>query len=209
MAANPFFSGRIPKDLSDRINQYCAETGESKTHILINALAKYLDFPINPLTTTGVSIEMFSELEKRVTELENELKKTPVISLDNKKDTNTNTIDDLITSDIKTDNSLVQTEDENVKQDLSPVTETQTQLYILEPDNQNKRANENQQILKTAEIPNLPGLEKMKKNQILNSLRNAKSSGKTEVKIGCYIMKYYGKEEKVNGALLWEVIKTS
>ena len=209
MAANPFFSGRIPQDLDDCVKEYCAETGESKTHVLINALAKYLDFPIKPLAATGVSIEMFSQLEERVAELEKELRKTTVISPDNKKDTSADTTDELITYNINPDNNLVKTEDGNVERSSNPVIETQTQLYILEPDNQDRRANENQRILKTAEVPGLPGLERMRRNQILNSLRNAKGSGKTEIKIGCYIVKYYGKEERTNGSLLWEVIKTS
>ena len=73
MADNPFFSGRIPKDLYERIEQHCAETNENKTQILINALSKYLDYPVKlPSTapTANVSIESFNQLEQRVAELE-------------------------------------------------------------------------------------------------------------------------------------------
>jgi hypothetical protein len=48
VAANPFFSGRIPQQLLDKIEQHIAETGSSKTSILIRALGTYLEFPILP-----------------------------------------------------------------------------------------------------------------------------------------------------------------
>ena len=59
--SNPFFSSRIPKDLNERIKQHINETEESKTDILINALATYLNCRVahrnNP--TTQISKEMF------------------------------------------------------------------------------------------------------------------------------------------------------
>ena len=44
--ANPFFSGRIPPELNDRVNQYLAETGMGKTELLVEALAKFIGAPI-------------------------------------------------------------------------------------------------------------------------------------------------------------------
>jgi len=70
---NPFFSGRVPEDLNKRIEQHCAETGESKTQLLINALSKYLDFPVKPPAPANVSPERFDQLEERVAELERKL----------------------------------------------------------------------------------------------------------------------------------------
>ena len=46
MATNPFFSGRIPQALLDRIESFRKETGEGKTDILIKALAKYVGFEL-------------------------------------------------------------------------------------------------------------------------------------------------------------------
>ena len=85
---NPFFSARIPQDLLDKIEQRIAETGESKTQILIKALAAYVNHPVEiqePPVTKGVSMEMFASLEDRVANLERWLQ-TPkefVINLDN------------------------------------------------------------------------------------------------------------------------------
>lgn len=88
---NPFFSGRIPQDLYQRIQQHIAETGESKTHILINALAAYLNHPLKIQKTvvgSGVSLEMFTTLEERVAALEQLLPNSgkTVITLDNNSD---------------------------------------------------------------------------------------------------------------------------
>lgn len=41
--AKPFFSGRIPQELDDRIKERIQETGETKSQILINALSQYLE----------------------------------------------------------------------------------------------------------------------------------------------------------------------
>jgi hypothetical protein len=89
--ANPFFSGRIPTDLHKRIEQYISETGVSKTQVLINALATYLDFPIstqNLAPASQVSKEIFSALEERVKILEELIRastatQNSVIKLDN------------------------------------------------------------------------------------------------------------------------------
>lgn len=46
MSVSPFFSGRIPQDLFDHIDQRIKETGESKTEVLIHALAAYTGFDL-------------------------------------------------------------------------------------------------------------------------------------------------------------------
>ena len=62
--ASPFFSGRIPQELYDRINQHIKETGEGKTQILINALSQYLGVEIYKPKSSGVNADLFlSELE--------------------------------------------------------------------------------------------------------------------------------------------------
>jgi hypothetical protein len=71
MAGNPFFSGRIPQDLHDRIQQHCLETGETKTQILINALAAYLNHPVKEnLSNSPVTREEFAALQEQVIALE-------------------------------------------------------------------------------------------------------------------------------------------
>lgn len=88
--ANPFFSGRIPQDLYDRIDQYIAETGESKTDVLVKALGAYLNHPVSrPSATPTISEERFTALEEQVTSLqlafEQFSSKTLVINSDNKR----------------------------------------------------------------------------------------------------------------------------
>lgn len=89
---NPFFSGRIPPDLDERIKQHIAETGESKTEVLINALATYLNYPVirpAPATTSLGDEERFRALEKRVAILETLVRETSdknaVIIADNRE----------------------------------------------------------------------------------------------------------------------------
>ena len=70
MAPNPFFSGRIPKDLHERVEAYLAETKGSKTQLLINALATYLNHPVQTTNPTSSPIEAkIVELEQRLTVL--------------------------------------------------------------------------------------------------------------------------------------------
>lgn len=76
MAKSPFFSGRVPKVLFDRINARIKDTGETKTEILVNALAKYLEIPIEELESksqTGeeVIIEDLENLKKSFQEIKN------------------------------------------------------------------------------------------------------------------------------------------
>lgn len=80
MASNPFFSGRIPQPLLDAIEVYRNQTGESKTEVLIRALAKYVNYELEedkpsipPIQKTFN--EIFSRLELIEKELPNFVKK--------------------------------------------------------------------------------------------------------------------------------------
>lgn len=90
--ANPFFSGRIPQELHERAESYCKENDTSKTELLINALASYLDFPVeipkpNYYKQPEVTKEEFEALAARVVELEKMLTpKEDVITNDNKNE---------------------------------------------------------------------------------------------------------------------------
>ena len=101
--ASPFFSGRIPQELYDRVDQHIKESGEGKTQILINALSQYLGVEISTPKSSGVNTNLFlSELESlkdRVSLLERSQSKQ--LSPDNINDNK------LITDDNATDNSVM------------------------------------------------------------------------------------------------------
>ena len=62
--ASPFFSGRIPQELYDRVDQHVKESGEGKTQILINALSQYLGIEISTPKSSNINTDLFlSELE--------------------------------------------------------------------------------------------------------------------------------------------------
>lgn len=91
MAISPFFSGRIPQELYDKAEEFCKETGKKKTELLVEALSKYLDFPLATQTISftpqipEVTKEMFECLQEQVNRLEELITQIqePVIKLDN------------------------------------------------------------------------------------------------------------------------------
>ena len=100
--ASPFFSGRIPQELYDRVDQHIKESGEGKTQILINALSQYLGVEISMPKPSGVNTDLFlnelESLKERVSLLErSQPKQLSLLSPDNISDnkliTNDNTID--------------------------------------------------------------------------------------------------------------------
>jgi hypothetical protein len=74
--ANPFFSGRIPQSLYDRVEQYISESGKNKTELLINALSNYLDFPVETKQTNNSNDELWVVVK----ELQEKLGKENVIA---------------------------------------------------------------------------------------------------------------------------------
>ena len=71
MGGNPFFSGRIPQNLYDGIEDYRKETGESKTDVLIKALAQYIGYKLEEKEPSIPPIkEKFDEIFKRLEQLE-------------------------------------------------------------------------------------------------------------------------------------------
>ena len=76
MATNPFFSGRIPKGLDDRIEEYRKYTNESKSEVLIRALAKYVEYQLEEKAPQIPLIrEEFDKIYKRLEILESQLGK--------------------------------------------------------------------------------------------------------------------------------------
>ena len=69
MGSNPFFSGRIPQNLYNGIEDYRKETGESKTEILVKALAQYIGYKLEEKEPSISPIQekfddIFNQLEK-------------------------------------------------------------------------------------------------------------------------------------------------
>ena len=128
MAGNPFFSGRIPKELNDSIVKHCKETGKSKTQVLVEALSNYLNIPV-PESNTNLRIEVtkeqFISLESRVASLEALLTKNNVITKDISDNDNEET--KIINSDNKHEN------------DDNTITNNQKALY----DNKNENTDNN------------------------------------------------------------------
>ncbi|MEM7581303.1 MAG: hypothetical protein AAF316_15965 [Cyanobacteria bacterium P01_A01_bin.80] len=95
---NPFFSGRIPKELFQKAEQYIKENDMTKTDLLIEALAQYLNFSLKRnIPESEITLEMFNDLKERLEKLE-----SIVISNDNKIDNNRLDTDEA--SDNKEDN---------------------------------------------------------------------------------------------------------
>jgi hypothetical protein len=135
--ANPFFSGRIPQDLFQTIEQHIAKTGESKTQVLVKALAAYVNHPIKIEEVSisgGVSLDLFSALEQRVVALEQLLQapKEFVISIENSR--NQTQPEQAISSSNPISKSLIEpsgnkTDNVDISSDLwldvlTPITET-------------------------------------------------------------------------------------
>jgi predicted DNA-binding protein len=178
--ANPFFSGRIPKDLNEKINSFTKESGKSRSEILIEALSAYLNYPVE-IKKPAHNEELWDairKLQERVAALEGADQELIVIQGDNNFDNETN-------------------------------GNNHSQLSLLEEiPNNDKKENESLsgKIIKTNEVPALPGLENENATEIKTQLRNARSRGKTPIKIGDYLLDTAGKEPGLKGTLLWKII---
>ena len=97
--ASPFFSGRIPQELYDRIEQHIKESGEGKTQILINALSQYLGFEIPKPSSinTDLFLSELESLKERVSLLErSQPKQLSLLSPDNTNDNKMITTDNSV-----------------------------------------------------------------------------------------------------------------
>jgi hypothetical protein len=99
--ASPFFSGRIPQELYDHVEQHIQESGESKTQVLIDALSQYLGIETSKSKASSVNKDLLlSELEslkERVSLLEkSQPKRLSLLSLDNNNDNNLITDDNRV-----------------------------------------------------------------------------------------------------------------
>jgi hypothetical protein len=185
--ASPFFSGRIPQELYDRVDQHIKESGEGKTQILINALSQYLGIEISKPKSSGVNTDLFfSELEslkERVSLLERsqsqqaiepvkiaEIPHKQMSLLDQTSDNNDNSLDNAVAVE-STDNII----------DNSIVI--------------------NEQILTTKEVEELTGITRRQLDRI-------KVKGVYPINAENYvIVGYAGKEKEARHSNLW-VVKT-
>jgi hypothetical protein len=69
---NPFFSGRIPQALFDRIEEHLKTTSETKTQLLVNALSAYVGMPLSNdnRSITEPLEDRLVKIEKRLQALE-------------------------------------------------------------------------------------------------------------------------------------------
>jgi hypothetical protein len=181
--ANPFFSGRIPQSLYDRVEQYISESGKSKTELLINALSNYLDFPIEAKQTNNSNDELWiavKELQERMEKVEQ----------------------GSITKDVITPDNI----------DITKINKNPEQLSLLEnteniPENkENKEKSFIGKLLEINEVLLLPGLEKVDSKKTIAKLRNARSQNRLPIQIEKYLIGDGGKNPNKSNSVLWEII---
>lgn len=180
LMANPFFSGRIPQSLYDKVEQYISESGKSKTELLISALSNYLDFPVEAKQTNSSNDELWivvKELQERIEKLEQGSITTNVIIPDNK--------------------------------DITKLNTNPEQLSLLENTEnvpENKEKSFKGQLLEINEILLLPGLEKLDSKKTIAKLRNARSQNRLPIQIEKYLIGDGGKNPNKSHSILWEII---
>lgn len=184
--ANPFFSGRIPQNLHDRVEQYINESGKSKTELLINALSKYLDFPVEAKQTNNSNDDLWivvKELQERIEKLEQ----------------------GSITKDVITpDNKDITAIDKNKEYSQRSIFESEDNKDI---ESKNGEDIKNYKLLEMEDILSLPGIKELDPSKTKNKIRNAKQNNKLPVEIEKYSIDYAGKNPENPKNNLWKVIK--
>lgn len=208
MAARPFFSGRIPQELYDKVEDHLKQTGVSKTDVLIVALSAFLDFPVQ-ITPSNPLEERVAKLEERLAEMDDLLREIPEL----KKS--------IITNDNRTDNNKVP-EQLNI---LNPSDNLDNNLDN-EPDNKldNKPDNNASESsikqpeqskslvgrMKTIEVISLLRLGREESRKIKVKLGNARNS-KHPVQAGSYLITLSNDVGAVikgkKRELMWDVYK--
>ncbi|MEG4070975.1 hypothetical protein QUA42_27260 [Microcoleus sp. Pol11C2] len=117
---NPFLSARIPAELDQKINEFLARTGESKTEMLAKAVAAYIGTEVPHLKATG---------DRRIENLEQEVA--------NLKDAITSLFEKFATlspkaEHLKIDTELINTTDNSVISSVNDTKEPDTINPIFE-----------------------------------------------------------------------------
>lgn len=206
MATNPFFSGRIPHALYDAIESYRQQSGESKTHILVKALANYINHPLEEPEPANSS--RLETLENRVSQLERWIStiqlqaERPAERLEVIPQGQMSLYDiQPMSEEIAIDNSS-DNQDDNSGQpiDISVIANDNEQdntpslddTVVIDEDNKldNKVAASPDWVrigkMKTNDVPKLPGLEKLDPSWIKTKLNNTRNTKKQETQIRFY-----------------------
>ena len=182
--ASPFFSGRIPQELYDRIDQHIKESGEGKTQILINALSQYLGIEISTPKSSNINTDLFlSELEslkERVSLLERSQQVAEPIKVAEIPHKQMSLLDQVSdNADNSTDNA----------EEITKITDNTDNSTVI-----------GEQILTTKEVEGLMGINRQKldrtKEKDLFPLQSQ----------GYEVVGYAGKHEKSPYSNLWTVI---
>ena len=141
MVTNPFFAGRIPHGLNDRIEEYRKYTNESKSEVLIRALAKYVEYQLEEKPPEIPPIrEEFDRIYKRLEILETQLEKK-----ENQSHKQLEIIDDneIITSDNKDEIIFLTTKEAIEKLGISQASLSSWKTQGLLPkQHRNKESNQ-------------------------------------------------------------------
>jgi hypothetical protein len=177
--ANPFFSGRIPQNLHNKVEEYLKESGKAKTDLLIEALGAYLNFPVEIKKTINDSEELWKaieELQEKVEKLEKESIQNFVIKADNK--------------------------DNSIKNDYKQISFLENEENKIDE----QETTFKKKLLKTNEILLLPGLENINHEKTAQKLRNAKQQKRLPIQIGRYLIGDGGKDPGKPREVLWEIL---
>jgi len=143
MVTKPFLAARIPEDLNTKLEEHSASTGEGRTQVVINALAKYLNFTPESKSEESAG-DRLSLLEKKVAELEN-LIKEPKQFLPLKNNPSRIPTDLKITSDNVPDNAGQDESFEN-SQGVINLDNDSDNVRDKTPDNEFDNASESRRI---------------------------------------------------------------
>jgi len=238
MSAKPFFSGRIPQSLYDALEEYRQQTDESKTDVLIKALSNYVNHPVEPPVSSQpgtVETSRITALEKKFETLEQELRVLRGLftaessnSISEKPPNTSGKVEEKITHQI----SLILTEevikadnDHDNRSDGTSDNNTDNTTDNKNLDSESSDINDDNQAdnrkedlihktfvrtMKTAEVPQLPGLENEDAKKIKVKLNNTKNQKKKTAQIGFYTIALSKKTEasdEKNQGLLWDIYR--
>jgi hypothetical protein len=104
--ANPFFSGRIPPGLADKIDAHLSTTGETRSELLIRLLRAEVDDNISDNDADNKTDNLLSELVARVEKLEQAINNKPDNTIDRATDNKVDNIADRSVNN-KSDNIFI------------------------------------------------------------------------------------------------------
>ena len=130
---NVFLSGRIPAELNQKIDEFLASTGETKTEMLAKAVAAYIGAEPPPLKATGD--RRIENLEQEVAKLQGAVKSLDekVAALTPKIENSKVELEAITTYDNKTDN----TDNSGQVEDIDKIDYTFTDIENTVDNNNN------------------------------------------------------------------------